>query len=61
MRLIVARCEVSYTGRLAAFLPESTRLVMVKSDGSVLVHADAGGYKPLNCSSTFSPLERYAW
>jgi endonuclease len=48
MRLIVARCEVSYTGRLAAFLPESTRLVMVKEDGSVLVLADAGGYKPLN-------------
>ncbi len=48
MRLIVARCEVSYTGRLNAFLPESTRLLMLKSDGSVLVHADAGGYKPLN-------------
>jgi endonuclease len=48
MRLIVARCEVSYTGRLAAFLPESTRLVIVKADGAVLVHADAGGYKPLN-------------
>ncbi len=50
MRLIVARCEVSYTGRLAAFLPESTRLVIVKADGAVLVHADAGGYKPLNCA-----------
>ncbi len=48
MRLIVARCEVRYSGRLAAFLPESTRLVIVKADGSVLVHADAGGYKPLN-------------
>jgi RecB family endonuclease NucS len=48
VRLIVARCEVSYTGRLTAFLPESTRLIMVKADGSVLVHADAGGYKPLN-------------
>ena len=48
MRLIVARCEVRYTGRLTAFLPESTRLLMLKSDGSVLVHADAGGYKPLN-------------
>ncbi len=48
MRLIVARCEVTYTGRLTAFLPESTRLVMIKADGSVLVHADAGGYKPLN-------------
>jgi RecB family endonuclease NucS len=48
VRLIVARCEVRYTGRLTAILPESTRLVMLKSDGSVLVHADAGGYKPLN-------------
>src|SRR6478736_874429 len=48
MRLIVARCEVTYTGRLTAFLPESTRLLMLKEDGSVLVHADAGGYKPLN-------------
>ena len=48
MRLIVARCEVAYTGRLTAFLPASTRLLMLKDDGSVLVHADAGGYKPLN-------------
>jgi endonuclease len=48
MRLIVARCEVTYSGRLSAFLPESTRLVIIKDDGSVLVHADAGGYKPLN-------------
>ena len=48
MRLVVARCEVRYSGRLTAFLPESTRLVMLKDDGSVLVHADAGGYKPLN-------------
>ena len=45
MRLIVARCEVSYTGRLTAFLPESTRLIVLKADGSVLVHADAGGYE----------------
>jgi RecB family endonuclease NucS len=48
MRLIVARCEVTYTGRLTAYLPESTRLLIVKADGSMLVHADAGGYKPLN-------------
>jgi len=48
MRLIVARCEVTYTGRLTAYLPESTRLLILKADGSVLVHADAGGYKPLN-------------
>jgi RecB family endonuclease NucS len=49
VRLIVARCEITYSGRLSAYLPESTRLLMLKSDGSVLVHADAGGFKPLNC------------
>ena len=48
LRLIVARCAVDYTGRLTAHLPEALRLIMVKADGSVLVHADAGGYKPLN-------------
>src|SRR5215212_7644945 len=48
MRLLVARCEAAYTGRLDAFLPEAVRLLMLKSDGSVLVHADSGGYKPLN-------------
>ena len=48
MRLVVARCQVVYTGRLHAVLPEATRLLMFKSDGSVLVHADSGGYKPLN-------------
>jgi RecB family endonuclease NucS len=57
MRLIVARCEVSYTGRLSAFLPESTRLLMVKADGSVLVHADAGGYKPLNWMTPPTAIE----
>ncbi len=48
MRLIVARCEVIYTGRVAAVLPEAVRLLILKADGSVLVHDDAGGYKPLN-------------
>jgi RecB family endonuclease NucS len=48
MRLIVARCEVRYSGRLDALLPEALRLVMIKSDGSVMVHADTGGYKPQN-------------
>ena len=57
MRLIVARCEVVYTGRLTAFLPESTRLVLVKADGSVLVHADAGGYKPLNWMTPPTAIE----
>src|SRR5947207_10513957 len=48
MRLLVARCEVRYTGRLNAVLPEAVRLLVLKADGSVLVHDDAGGYKPLN-------------
>ena len=48
MRLIVARCEVRYTGRLTAVLPEALRLLMLKSDGSVMVHADTGGFKPQN-------------
>jgi hypothetical protein len=48
MRLIIARCEVRYSGRLDAMLPEAVRLLVIKSDGSVLIHADAGGYKPLN-------------
>ena len=48
MRLLVARCEVRYTGRLSAHLPEATRLLLLKDDGSVLVHGDAGGFKPLN-------------
>jgi endonuclease len=57
VRLVVARCEVTYTGRLSAFLPESTRLLIFKSDGSVLVHADAGGYKPLNWMSAPTVVE----
>jgi RecB family endonuclease NucS len=48
VRLIVARCEVAYTGRLQALLPEALRLITIKSDGSVMVHADTGGYKPQN-------------
>ncbi len=48
VRLVVARCEVVYTGRLNAVLPEAIRLLMFKADGSVLVHADSGGFKPLN-------------
>ena len=56
MRLLVARCEVVYTGRLTATLPEAVRLLVLKADGSVLVHDDAGGYKPLNrIRSAFRP------
>ena len=48
MRLVIARCSVDYTGRLSAHLPTATRLIMVKADGCVAVHADGGAYKPLN-------------
>jgi RecB family endonuclease NucS len=48
VRLVVARCRVDYEGRLAAHLPEAVRLLMVKADGCVAVHADGGAYKPLN-------------
>jgi endonuclease len=50
MRLVVARCEVTYTGRLNASLPEATRLLMFKADGTVMVWSDRDGYKvkPLN-------------
>ena len=51
MRLVIARCRVDYTGRLSAHLPLATRLLLVKADGSVLVHSDGGAYKPLNWMS----------
>jgi endonuclease len=60
VRLLVARCEVAYTGRLSAYLPESTRLLMFKADGSVLVHADAGGFKPLNWMTPPTVIEEGA-
>ena len=51
MRLVVARCSVDYVGRLTAHLPPATRLLVMKADGSVLVHSDGGSYKPLNWMS----------
>ncbi|MCC3280867.1 MULTISPECIES: endonuclease NucS [Arthrobacter] len=51
MRLVIARCSVDYVGRLRAHLPLATRLLMVKADGSVLIHSDGGSYKPLNWMS----------
>ncbi|ROR95652.1 hypothetical protein EDD28_0213 [Salana multivorans] len=51
MRLVIARCSVDYSGRLDAHLPAATRVLMVKADGSVLVHSDGGSYKPLNWMS----------
>ncbi|MFY9578552.1 MAG: endonuclease NucS [Gaiellaceae bacterium] len=57
MRLLVARCEVLYTGRLTARLPEAVRLLMFKADGSFLVHDDAGGFRPLNWMTPPTVLE----
>ncbi|MEV6275473.1 endonuclease NucS [Nocardia sp. NPDC051832] len=51
MRLVIARCQVDYVGRLTAHLPMAKRLLMIKNDGSVLVHSDGGSYKPLNWMS----------
>jgi endonuclease len=51
MRLVIAQCSVDYAGRLAAHLPTARRLLIVKADGSVLVHSDGGSYKPLNWMS----------
>ena len=60
MRLVIARCSVDYAGRLSAHLPLATRLLMLKADGSLLVHSDGGSYKPLNWMSppaVFSTIE----
>ena len=51
VRLVVARCSVDYTGRLTAHLPLAPRLLIIKADGSVLIHSDGGSYKPLNWMS----------
>jgi RecB family endonuclease NucS len=51
VRLVIARCSVDYDGRLTAYLPSALRLLIVKADGSVLVHSDGGSYKPLNWMS----------
>ena len=57
MRLIVACCEVRYSGRLTAVLPEALRLLMVKADGSFMVHADSGGFKPSNWMTAPTVIE----
>ena len=64
MRLVIANCSVDYAGRLSAHLPLATRLLMLKSDGSVLIHSDGGSYKPLNwmsppCSLAESAPDEY--
>ena len=60
MRLVIARCSVDYVGRLSAHLPMATRLILIKADGSVLVHSDGGSYKPLNWMSPPCRLEESA-
>jgi RecB family endonuclease NucS len=52
LRLLIARCAVKYIGRLEAQLPSAVRLIMVKADGCVAIHADGGAYKPLNWMNT---------
>ncbi|HRW37706.1 MAG TPA: endonuclease NucS [Aquihabitans sp.] len=57
MRLVIARCSVDYQGRLSAHLPPAIRLLMVKADGCVAIHADGGAYKPLNWMNAPNRLE----
>lgn len=63
MRIVVARCVVDYVGRLSSHLPNAVRLIMIKSDGCVAVHADGGAYKPLNWMNApnFFKDETDAW
>jgi RecB family endonuclease NucS len=58
MRLVVARCSVDYSGRLSSHLPSAIRLLMVKADGCVAIHADGGAYKPLNWMNAPNHLEK---
>lgn len=51
MRIVIAECSVDYSGRLDAHLPLAPRVIMIKADGSVLIHSDGGSYKPLNWMS----------
>jgi RecB family endonuclease NucS len=60
VRLMIARCQVDYVGRLTAHLPMAPRLLLVKADGSVSVHADGGAYKPLNWMSPPCTLVEHA-
>ena len=59
MRLVIARCTVDYDGRLTAHLPEAVRLLMVKADGCVAIHADGGAYKPLNWMNSPNTLVEF--
>ena len=61
MRLIIARCSVDYIGRLTAHLPTATRLIMIKADGTVLIHADSGtkalNWMPPDSRVTVDPVQ----
>lgn len=57
MRIVIARCTVDYSGRLTAHLDAATRVIMCKGDGSVLIHAEIGSYKPLNWMTNPCTLE----
>lgn len=59
MRIVIARCTVDYDGRLTSHLPEATRLLMVKADGCVAIHADGGAYKPLNWMNAPNQLSEF--
>lgn len=59
MRLVIAHCSVDYVGRLEAHLPEANRLIMIKADGSVSIHADDRAYKPLNWMTPPCTLTSY--
>ena len=59
VRLVIARCEVRYSGRLTATLPEALRLLVFKADGSVMVHSDAGGFKPQNWMTAPTTVEEH--
>jgi len=66
VRIVVARCTVDYVGRLTAHLPEADRVIIIKADGSVLIHADGGSYKPLNwlsppCSRRETEWDPLTW
>jgi len=60
MRVIIASCSVTYEGRLAASLPEATRLIMIKADCCLAIHADGGAYKPLNWMNAPNTFEELA-
>lgn len=58
MKIVIAKCSVDYAGRLSAHLPLATRVLMLKQDGSLLVHSDGGSYKPLNWMSPPCTIEK---